>query len=105
MAATRWRMSSAIAAGGRQGQAGAKPRFSDSEVITHQTQPGLRAGQPSEMQPPGPPAVALGQALRRRWAEALGATRASLSLLDTKPLPVVGDTRDKSRSDFAATAA
>ncbi|MCY3659281.1 MAG: IS982 family transposase [Caldilineaceae bacterium] len=44
------------------------------------------------------------EALRRHWAEALGATRASLYLLDTKPLPVVGYTRRKDRSDFAATA-
>ena len=44
------------------------------------------------------------EALRRHWAEALGATRASLYLLDTKPLPVVGYKRRKDRSDFAATA-
>ena len=44
------------------------------------------------------------EALRRHWAEDLGATRASLYLLDTKPLPVVGYKRDKGRSDFAASA-
>ena len=44
------------------------------------------------------------EALRRHWAEALGATRTSLYLPDTKPLPVIGYKRAKGRSDFAATA-
>ena len=115
------------AAGGRLGQAGAKPRFSDSEVITRLLLmdflpfPGetqflgfVRANHRSLF----PQLLSQSQfnrrarqlwpwveALRRHWAEVLGATRASLYLLDTKPLPVVGYTRDKGRSDFAATAA
>ena len=114
------------AAGWRQGQAGAKPRFRDSEVITRLLHglpalsggdpvPGLCAGplpsplsapaQPEPVQPPGPPPVALGRGLApARDRSPGGATRASLYLLDTKPLPVVGYQRDKGRSDFAATA-
>ena len=116
----------AHATDGRQGRAGAKPRFSDSEVITllllmdflpfpgetqflgfvranhralfpqllSQSQFNRRARQLG-------PRV---EELRRHWAEVLGATRASLYLLDTKPLPVVGYKRRKDRSDFAATA-
>ena len=117
----------AHAAGGRQGQAGAKPRCSDSEVITRLLLmaclpfPGetqflgfVRANHRSLF----PALLSQSQfhrrtrqlwpsveALRRYWAELLGATRASLYLLDTKPLPVVGYTRDKGRSDVAATAA
>ena len=113
--------------GWRQGQAGAKPLFSDSEVITR-----LRLMDclpfPGETQCLGfvranhrslfPRLLSQsqfhrrarrlwpwGEALRRYWAEALGATRASLYLLDTKPRPVVGYKRSKERSDFAATAA
>jgi len=115
------------AAGGRQGQAGVKPRFSDSEVITllllmdFLPFPGetqflgfVRANHLSLF----PHLLSQSQfnrrirqlwpwveALRRPWAEVLGATRASLYLLDTKLLPVVGYTRRKDRSDFAATAA
>ena len=44
------------------------------------------------------------KALCRPWTEVLGTTRASLYLLDTKPLSVVGCQRDQGRSDFAATA-
>ena len=116
----------AHAAGGRAGQAGAKPLFSDSEVITRLLLmdclpfPGetpclgfVRAHHRSLF----PHLLSQSQfhrrarqlwpwveALRRHWAETLGATRASLYLLDTKPLPVVGYTRRKDRSDFAATA-
>ncbi len=116
----------AHAAGGRQGQAGAQPHFRDREVITR-----LRLRDclpfPGETQFLGfvrahhralfPPRLSQSpfhrrarqlwpwvEALRRHWAEALGATRASLYRLDTQPLPVVGDTRRKDRSDFAATA-
>ena len=113
---------------GRQGQAGAKPPLqrqrSDHAPAAHGF-PALSGGRPSSWVSCGPTTGPLFphllsqspfhrrarqlwpwvEALRRRWAESLGATRASLSLLDTKPLPVVGDTRDKSRSDFAATAA
>ncbi|MYC62944.1 MAG: hypothetical protein F4X16_08955 [Caldilineaceae bacterium SB0661_bin_34] len=114
-------------ADGRQGQAGAKPRCSDSEVITllllmdFLPFPGetqflgfVRANHLSLF----PHLLSQSQfnrrarqlwpwveALRRHWAEVLGTTRAAPCLLDTKPLPVVGCTRDKSRSDFAATAA
>ena len=113
-------------AGGRQGQAGAKPLFSDSEVITLLLLmaclpfPGetqflgfVRANHRSLF----PHLLSQSQfnrrarqlwpwveALRRHWAEVLGATRASLYLLDTKPRPVVGYMRRKDRSDFAATA-
>ena len=116
----------AHAAGGRQGQAGAKPLFSDSEVLTllllmdFRPFPGetqflgfIRANHQSLF----PHLLSQSQfnrrarqlwpwveALRRHWAEVLGATRAALYLLDTKPLPVIGSTRDKGRSDFAATA-
>ena len=116
----------AHAAGGRQGQAGAQPRFSDSEVITllllmdFLPFPGetqflgfVRANHLSLF----PHLLSQSQfnrrarqlwpwveALRRHWAEVLGGTGGSLYLLDTKPLPVVGYTRDKGRSDFAATA-
>ena len=116
----------AHAAGGRAGQAGAKPLFSDREVITllllmdFLPFPGetqflgfVRANHRSLF----PHLLSQSQfnrrarqlwpwveALRRHWAETLGATRASLYLLDTKPLPVVGYTRCKDRSDFAATA-
>ena len=112
--------------GWRQGQAGAKPLFSDSEVITllllmdFLPFPGetqflgfVRANYRSLF----PRLLSQSQfnrrarrlwpwveALRRHWADALGATRASLYLLDTKPLPVVGYKRSKGRSDFAATA-
>ena len=116
----------AHAAGGRRGQAGAKPLFSDSEVITLLLPvdflpfPGetqflgfVRANHLSLFpRLPGQsqfnrrarclwPRI---EELRRHWAEALGATRTSLYLLDTKPLPVVGYKRCKDRSDFAATA-
>ena len=112
--------------GWRQGRAGAKPLFSDSEVITllllmdFLPFPGetqflgfVRANYRSLF----PRLLSQSQfnrrarclwpwveALRRHWADGLGATRASLYLLDTKPLPVVGYKRSKERSDFAATA-
>ncbi len=117
----------AHAAGGRLGQAGAQPRCSDSEVITRLLLmdclpfPGetqflgfMRANHRSlfpQLLSPSPfhcrarqlwPWV---EALRRPWAEVWGATRASLYRLATQPLPVVGYTRAKGRSDFAATAA
>ena len=116
----------AHAADRRAGLAGVKPLFSDSEVITllllmdFLPFPGetqflgfVRANH----RPLFPHLLSQSQfnrrarqlwpwveALRRHWAETLGATRASLYLLDTKPLPVVGYTRRKDRSDFAATA-
>ena len=113
------------AAGGRQGLAPARPRFSDSEVITLLLMDFLPF--PGETQFLGfvranhrslfPQLLSQSQfnrrarqlgprveELRRHWVEALGATRASLYLLDTKPLPVVGYKRHKGRSDFAATA-
>ncbi len=108
----------AHAAGWRQGQAGAKPRFRDSEVITLLLLMDFLPF-PGETQFPGfvrahyrslfPHLLSQSQFNRRArrlwpWAEALGATRASLYLLDTKPLPVVGYKRDKGRRDCAATA-
>ena len=72
--------------------------------------PGLCAGPPSvPLSAPAPPEPVPSSgpaavALRRHWAGTLGATRASLYRLDTKPLPVVGYTRCKDRSAFAATA-
>ena len=44
------------------------------------------------------------EARRRHGIQVLGATRASLYLRDTQPLPVVGYKRDKSRSDCTETA-
>ena len=112
--------------GRRPALAGAKPRFSDSEVMTLLLLMDFLPF-PGETQFLGfvranhralfPRLLSQSQfnrrarnlwprveALRRHWAEALGATRASLYLLDTKPLPVVGYKRRKDRSDFAATA-
>ena len=43
--------------------------------------------------------------LRRSWVVALGATQETHFLIDTKPLPVLGLKRDKTRSDFSGNAA
>jgi len=42
--------------------------------------------------------------LRRYWVKELGATAATVLLLDTKPVPVVGYKRGKRHSDFAGRA-
>ncbi len=44
------------------------------------------------------------EALRRYWLNELGVLQARYYLLDTKPIPVVGYKRRKSRSDFAGEA-
>lgn len=44
------------------------------------------------------------ESLRRYWLNELGALEEEYYLLDTKPLPVVGYKRSKSRSDFAGEA-
>lgn len=43
--------------------------------------------------------------LRRSWVVELGATAETHLLIDTKPLPVLGLKRDKTRSDFSGNAA
>lgn len=43
--------------------------------------------------------------LRRSWVVLLGATEATHLLVDTKPIPVLGLKRDKTRSDFSGNAA
>ncbi len=43
--------------------------------------------------------------LRRSWVVMLGATEATHLLVDTKPIPVLGLKRDKTRSDFSGNAA
>jgi hypothetical protein len=43
--------------------------------------------------------------LRQDWVRQLGGYNARQLLLDTKPVPVVGQTRSKRRSDFAGDAA
>lgn len=110
-----------------RGKAGAKPAFSDSEVITllllmdFLPFPGetqflafLRANfrplfphllSQSQFNRRAQGVTPLVEALRQHWAHQLGATQARLYLVDTKPLPVIGYKRRKNRSDFAATAA
>jgi hypothetical protein len=109
-----------------KGKPGAKPEFSDSEVITL-----LLAMDfipfPSETQFLGfiranylalfPRLVAQSQfnrraralrllveELRRSWLVQLGVFRHTRFLLDTKPVPVVGVKRSNRRSDFAGSA-
>lgn len=45
------------------------------------------------------------ESLRRSWVVALGATQETHLLVDTKPIPVLGLKRDKTRSDFSGNAA
>jgi hypothetical protein len=108
------------------GKAGAKPRFSDSEMMT------LMVGHdfvpyPGETQYLGyvrsnhlrlfPQLVGQSQynrraralqplveRLRRHWLGYLGGDFCRTLLLDTKPVPVVGYKRSKSHSDFAGWA-
>ena len=110
-----------------QGKPGAKPEFSDSEMLTLMVAqdfipyPGetqylsyLRANHLKEF----PKLVDQSQynrrsralwrvleALRQAWVRLLGGDNARQLLLDTKPVPVVGQTRSKRRSDFAGHAA
>ena len=109
-----------------EGKVGAKPVFRDSEVMTllllmdFLPFPGetqflafLRANylsllprllSQSQFHRRARSLSRLVEERRRHGARALGATCATLYLRDTKPLPVVGYKRDKSRSDFTATA-
>jgi hypothetical protein len=45
------------------------------------------------------------EALRTEWVRRLGAGQERCLLLDTKPVPVMGDTHSKRQSDFAGRAA
>lgn len=110
-----------------QGKAGVKPEFSDSEMLTLMLAhdfipyPGetqyvayLRANHLREF----PKLLDQSQynrrarrlwqvmeALRQEWVWLLGAETERQLLLDTKPVPVIGYTRSKRRSDFAGRAA
>ena len=108
------------------GKSGAKPTFSDSEVITlllamdflpfpGQTQylAFIRANylplfprlvDPSQFNRRARALRLLVEHLRCHWAVQLGVTQAVALLLDTKPLPVVGYTRSKRHSAFAGSA-
>jgi len=110
-----------------QGKRGAKPTFSDSEVLTlllcHDFIPF-----PGETQFLGfiranyqgcfPALLSQSQfnrraralrlvleKLRQHWVHQLGATEQQLLLLDAKPVPVVGYKRDKTHSAFRGSAA
>ena len=110
-----------------KGKPGAKPEFSDSEVITLMLAedfipyPGeqqfvgyIRAnhldlfprllGQ-SQFNRRARRLRLLVEALRRDWLVELGVEHAEHFLIDTKPIPVVGYKRSKSRSNFAGSAA
>ena len=110
-----------------QGKPGVKPDFSDSEMLTLMLAqefipyPGetqfvgyMRANHLSEF----PKLVDQSQynrrarglwqvleALRQEWVAVLGGADEHQLLLDTKPVPVVGQTRSKRRSEFAGRAA
>jgi hypothetical protein len=110
-----------------KGKRGAKPTFSDSEVITLLIMMDF-IPYPSERQFLGfiranyldlfPHLIDrtqfnrrarslrwLVEEFRRYWVHELGATQATTLLLDTKPVPVVGYKRSKKHSDFAGRAA
>ena len=110
----------------RAGKAGVKPEFRDSEVLTLWVAPAfipypgetqfvayIRANHRREF----PKLVDQSQynrrarqwwqvleALRQAWVSLLGASTDKYLLLDTKPVPVMGYTRSKRRSDFAGRA-
>ncbi len=110
-----------------QGKAGVKPEFRDSEILTLLVAqdfipyPGetqfvayIRANHGREF----PKLVDQSQynrrarqlwhlleALRQEWVGLLGASTDKQLLLDTKPVPVMGYTRSKRRTDFAGRAA
>src|SRR5437762_6762124 len=110
-----------------EGKPGAKPEFSDSEMLTLMLAqdfipyPGetqfvgyMRANHLSEFpqlvdqSQYNRPARGLWQvleALRQAWVEGLGGHDQRQLLLATKPVPVVAQTRSKRRSDFAGAAA
>jgi hypothetical protein len=109
-----------------QGKPGAKPEFSDSEIITlllamdfipfpGETQflgfiranylalfPHLVDQSQFNRRARGLRLVV--EALRRNWAHHLGVEQETQFLLDTKPVPVLGYKRSKRHSDFAGSA-
>lgn len=109
-----------------KGKRGAKPVFSDSEVITLLLAmdflpfPGetqflgfIRANylslfpnllDQSQFNRRARSLRLLVEELRKHWAILLGVTFHTQFLLDTKPVPVVGYKRSKRRSDFAGSA-
>jgi hypothetical protein len=110
-----------------QGKPGAKPKFSDSEMITLMLAEDF-IPYPGEQQFVGyiranhltlfPRLVDQSQfnrrarslrlvveALRQNWLVEPGIEHADHFLIDTKPLPVMGYQRSKARSDFAGSAA
>jgi hypothetical protein len=109
-----------------QGKAGRKPAFSDSEVMTLMVAEDY-IPYPAETQYLGyiranhgelfPNLLTQSQfnrrarrlryvveAMRRDWLMALGIGQATTYLIDTKPVPVVGYKRSKSRSAFRGSA-
>jgi len=110
-----------------KGKPGAKPEFSDSEMITLMLAedfipyPGeqqfvgyMRANHlelfpklldQSQFNRRARSLRLLVEALRRDWLVELGIEHADHFLIDTKPIPVVGYKRSKSHSDFAGSAA
>lgn len=109
-----------------QGKVGRKPAFSDSEVMTlmvaedYIPYPGeaqyvgyLRANHAdlfpdlvnqSQFNRRARGLRYLIEAMRRDWLMELGVEQASTFLIDTKPIPVVGYKRSKSRSRFLGSA-
>jgi len=108
------------------GKRGAKPTFSDSELITlllamdYFPYPGetqyleyIRANHlalfpnlvdQSQFNRRARALRLLVEEFRRYWMTQLGATQERYFLLDTKPVPVMGYKRDKRHSDFAGSA-
>jgi hypothetical protein len=109
-----------------KGKVGAKPVFSDSEVITlmlamdflsfeSETQflSFMRANHlelfpklcdQSQFNRRARSLRLIVEQLRRTWLAALGATQELFLLMDTKPVPVLGYKRSKKRSDFRQSA-
>ncbi len=109
-----------------KGKRGAKPVFSDSEVITlllamdfipfpaeSQFLAFIRANylplfpkliDQSQFNRRTRSLRLLVEQLRQSWAVMLGVTLQTQFLLDTKPVPVIGYKRNKKQSDFAASA-
>jgi len=110
-----------------KGKRGAKPAFSDSEVITlllamdfipfpseRQFWAFIRANylalfpkliDRTQFNRRTRSLRLLVEELRRYWVTELGVTEATQLLLDTKPVPVMGYKRSKKHSDFAGRAA
>ena len=109
-----------------QGKPGAKPEYSDSEVLTllvamdYIPFPGetqflgfMRANylslfpklvDQSQFNRRARGLHVLVEAMRRKWSLDLGVGHETQFLLDTKPVPVMGYKRSKSRSEFAGSA-